>query len=116
MHCTENSEINDKMSGVDVIDLCSENQTKNNEFHKGKESTKQESRDKKKSKTITRMGSKNRPRKVKPMAESEENETVMTCWENLKENQMMRERNLSKTCKNSKDKEEQVDSTLYTGN
>ena len=85
MHCTENSEINDKMSGVDVIDLCSENQTKNNEFHKGKEITKQESQDKKKSKTITRMGSKNRPRKGKPMAESEDNEIVMMCWENLKD-------------------------------
>ena len=46
MHCTENSKINDEMSGMEVIDLCSENQTKNSEFHEGKESTKQESWDK----------------------------------------------------------------------
>ena len=38
MHCTENSEINDEMDGVEVIDLCSESQTKNGELHKGKES------------------------------------------------------------------------------
>ena len=63
MHCTENSEINDEMEGIEVIDLCSENQTKNSEFHEGKESTKQEIRDKMKSKTIARMESKNRPGK-----------------------------------------------------
>ena len=33
MHCTENSEINNEMSGVEVIDLGSENQTKNSEFY-----------------------------------------------------------------------------------
>ena len=84
-HCTENSEINDEMSGVEVIDLCSENLTKKSELHKGKESTKKESWDKMKSKTITRMDSKNRPGKGKPTAESEENETAMMCWENLKD-------------------------------
>ena len=31
MHCTENSEIDDKMDGVEVIDLCSESTTKNGE-------------------------------------------------------------------------------------
>ena len=63
MHCTENNEINDEMNGVEVIDLCSENQTKNSKFHNGKESTKQESRDKMKSKTITRLESENRPKR-----------------------------------------------------
>ena len=43
MHCTENSEINDKMDGVEVVDLCSESQTKNGELCEGKESRKQES-------------------------------------------------------------------------
>ena len=38
-----------------------------------------------KTNTITRMESKNRPGKGKPTAESEENETVMMCWENLKD-------------------------------
>ena len=40
MYCTENSEINDEMDGTEVIDLCSENQTKTSEFHSGEESTK----------------------------------------------------------------------------
>ena len=46
MHCTENSKIDDKMDGVEVIDLCSESKTKNGEQRERKESSKQESRDK----------------------------------------------------------------------
>ena len=52
MHCTENSKINDEMDRIEVIDLCSINQTKTSEFHDGKESTKQESQDKVKSKQL----------------------------------------------------------------
>ena len=85
MHCTENSKTNDEMDGVEVIDLCSEKQTKNSEFHEGKESIQQESRNKIKSKTIARMESKNRIGKGKPTAESEENETALMCWEKLKD-------------------------------
>ena len=77
MHCTENSEINNEMDGVEVIDLCSESQTKNIEQHEGKESTKQESQDKMKTNTSTTKKSKNRPGRGKPMAESEENETTI---------------------------------------
>ena len=73
MRCTEHSEINDEMDGIEVIDLCSEKQTKNSEFHEGKESTKQESQDKMKTNTITRMESENRPGRGKPMPETEEN-------------------------------------------
>ena len=64
MHCTENSKINE-MDGIEVIDLCSESQTKTSEFHNGKECTKQESQDKMKSKKIARLESKNRPEKEK---------------------------------------------------
>ena len=123
-HCTENSKINDEMDGVEVIDLSSENQTKNSEFHNGKESKKQESWDKMKSKTITRMESKNRPGKGKPTAESEENKAAMMCWENLKdspgkepheESENEGEKSIEMT-QNSKDEEEHVSSTLHTGN
>ena len=38
-----------------------------------------------KGKTIARMESKNKPGKDKPTAESQEYETVMMCWENLKD-------------------------------
>ena len=76
MHCTENSEINDEMDGKEASDLCSKNQTTTSELHDGEES---------KSKTIARMESKSRPEKDKLIAESEENETAMMCWESLKE-------------------------------
>ena len=56
-HCTENSKINDEMDGVEVINLCSESQTKNSELHEGKETTKQESQDKMKSNAIAKMES-----------------------------------------------------------
>ena len=107
MHCTENSEINNEMDGVEVIDLCSKNETRTSEFNDGKECTKQDSQDKKKSKTIARMESKNMAEKGKPMAESEENKTVMMCWKikktlwgkSLTKNQITRERNMSKHVK-----------------
>ena len=63
-HCTENSEINDEMDGVEVIDVCSKKLTKNSKLNNGKESTKQDSQDKMKSKTIARMESENRPGKI----------------------------------------------------
>ena len=81
MHCTKNSEINDKMDVEEVIDLCSESKTKNGEQCKGKESTKQESQDNMKTNTIIRMKDKNSPEKGKFTAEKEENETTMMCWE-----------------------------------
>ena len=58
MHCTENGEINNELGGKEVIDLCSENQTTTSELHNGEESTKQESQDTVKSKTIARLESK----------------------------------------------------------
>ena len=85
MHCTESSKINDEINGKDVIDLCSKNQITTSELHDGEESTKQKSQDKMKSKTITRLESKNRPEKDRQTAETEENETAMMCWENLED-------------------------------
>ena len=46
MHCTNNDENNNEMDGVEVINLCSVSQSKNDAFIEGKESTKQESQDK----------------------------------------------------------------------
>ena len=40
MHCTNNDENNNEMDGVEVIDLCSVSQSKNNALVEGKESTK----------------------------------------------------------------------------
>ena len=61
MYCTENGEIDYEMDGVEVTDLCSVSQTKNNECCKGKESAKQESQDKTKTDVIDRMEDGNRP-------------------------------------------------------
>ena len=123
-HCTQNSEINNEMDGVEVLDLCSESQTKNGEPHKGKESTKQESQDKMKTNTITRKESKNRPGRGKPMAESEENATAMMCWENLKDPLGKESHEESenegvkpvKKMQKPKHEEEPVEPSLNTGN
>ena len=55
MYCTNNPENDDEMDGVEVIDLCSVSQTKNEARGKGKESAKQESQDKTKSDATNRM-------------------------------------------------------------
>ena len=85
IYSTENSEINDEMDGVDIVDLCSESKTRNGEQCKGRESSKQKSRDKMKINTIIRKKGKNRPGEGKPMTENKENKSVMMCWEVLKE-------------------------------
>ena len=66
MHCTENGEINDELDGEEVID-----QTTTSEFHDEEESTKQKSQETMKTKTITRLESKNRPKKNNQEAETE---------------------------------------------
>ena len=112
------------MDGKYVIDLCSENQTTTSELCDGEESTTPKSQDKMKSKTIARLESKNRPEKDKQMAETEENKTVMMCWENLedslgkepyKETDDEEKKPVEETQK-PKDEEEHVNSTLHTGN
>ena len=55
MHCTNDDENNNEMDGVEVIDLCSVSQSKNNAFTEGKESTKQESQDKSKHDAADKM-------------------------------------------------------------
>ena len=112
------------MDGIEVIDLCSEIQTKIGELYEGKESTKQESQDKMKMNTIIRMKNKNRPGKGKPMAECEENETIMMCWEDLNasprkephtESENEGEKPIKKM-KKPKGEEEHVEPTLNIGN
>ena len=46
MHCTNDDENDAEMDGVEVINLCSVSQNKNEVHGEGKESTKQESQDK----------------------------------------------------------------------
>ena len=81
MSCTENSEIVDEMDRVEVIDLCSVSQTKNDAHGKGKESTKQESQDKMKTDANDRMEDENGTNKSKSITKNKEIETAMMCWE-----------------------------------
>ena len=55
MYCTNNTENDNEMDGVEVVDLCSVSQNKNEACGKGKECAKQETQDKKKSDATDRM-------------------------------------------------------------
>ena len=124
MYCTVNAENDDKMDGVEVIDLCSVSQTKNNACVKGKESAKQESQDKMKSDATDRMEDKIRTKKSKSTTQNKEIETAMICWEAVndlpekephKEQEKEERKPVEKTEK-SKHEEEHVKPTLNTGN
>ena len=123
MHCTENGKTNNELDGKEVIDLYSKNWTTTSELHDGEESTKQESQDTVKSKAITRLESKNRPEKDNQVAETEEIEVVMMCWENFEDSPGKepcketddKEEKPDKEMQKPKDEEEPVDSTPNTG-
>ena len=55
MHSTNNDEYNNEMDGVEVNDLCSVSQSKNDTFSEGKESAKEESQDKSKHNETDKM-------------------------------------------------------------
>ena len=99
------------MDGVEVIDLCSESKTEIGERCKGKESPKQESRDKTKINTIIRKKGKIRPGESKSTTKNEENETAMMCWEVLNDFLKKEEKPIGKTQKR-KHEEEHVKPTL----
>ena len=71
MYCTNNAKNDAEMDGVEVIDLCSVSQNKNEACGKGKESTKQESQDKTKSDATERMEDEIRTKKSKSIPKIE---------------------------------------------
>ena len=81
MHCTNNDENNNEMDGVEVIDLCSVSQNKNEAFSEGKESARQESQDKSKHDGTNKMEAELKTMKNKSMIEKEIVESSMMCWE-----------------------------------
>ena len=83
MHCTNNDENNNEMDGVEVIDLCSVSQNKNEAYVKGKESTKQESRDKSKHDAADKMEEELRTTKSNTMTKNEKVEAAMMCRESM---------------------------------
>ena len=81
MYCTNNDESNNEMDGVEVIDLCSVGQSKNNTLSEGKESAKQESRDKSKHDGTDKMEAKLKTMKSESMTKKGKVESAMMCWE-----------------------------------
>ena len=69
------------MYGVEVIDLCSVSQTKNDACGNGKESAKQECQDKTNSNVTDRMEDTIRTKKRKSTTKNEEVKTAMMFWE-----------------------------------
>ena len=81
MHCTNNDENNNEMDGVEVIDLCSVSQSKNDMFSDGKESAKQESQDKSKHDGTDKMEVELKTMRNKSTTKKEKVESAMMCWE-----------------------------------
>ena len=123
IHCTNNDENNNELDGVEVIDLCSISQSKNDMFSLGKESTKQESQDKSKHDGTDKMEVELKTMSSKSTTKKEKVESAMMCWEstsNFSEEEPHEE--LEKVAKKpvektemQKHEEEHVGPTLDTG-
>ena len=81
MHCTNNDKNNNEMDRVEVIDLCSVSQNKNEAHVKGKESTNQESQDKPEHNAADKMEKELRTKKSNSMTKTDKVEDTMMCWE-----------------------------------
>ena len=81
MYCTNNDKNNNEMDGVEVIDLCSVSQSKNDTLSEGKESTKQESWDKSKHDGMDKIGAELKTVKSDSTTKNNKVESAMMCWE-----------------------------------
>ena len=124
MYCTNNVKNDAEMDAVEVIDLCSVSQNKNEVHDKGKESTKQESQDKTKPDATDRMEDELRTKKSKSTTKNKEVKVMMMCWEATnnfpeeqphKEPEKVEKKPVEKTEK-PKHEEEHVEPTLNTVN
>ena len=124
LDCTNNDENKNEMDGVEVIDLCSVSQAKNDTFLEGKESTKPESKAKSKSNARDKMEVKLKTIRSKSMTKTDKVEYAMMCWESTsnfaeegphKEPQKVAKKHVEKTEKQNHE-EEHVKPTLNTGN
>ena len=81
MYCTNNDENNNEMDGVEVIDLCSVSQSKNDTLSEGKESAKQESWDKSKHNGTDKMETELKTVESNSTTKNDKVESAMMCWE-----------------------------------
>ena len=124
MYCINNAENDDEMDGIEIINLCSVSQNKNEAQGKGKESTKQESQDKMKPDAMDRTGDESRTKKSKSTTKNEEVKVTMMCWEamnNFPEEEPHKEpekveKKPVKEMEKPKHEEEHVEPTLNIGN
>ena len=80
MYCTNNDENNNELDGVEVIDLCSVSQSKNETFSEGKESARQESQDKSKHFGTNKMEAELKTVKSESTTKRGQVESAMMCW------------------------------------
>ena len=123
MHRTNNDENNNEMDGVEVIDLCSVHQSKNNVLVEGKESAKQESQNKSKHDATDKIEAELKTIRSESMTENKKVKSAMMCWESTrnfmeeepyKEPEKVAKKHVKKTEK-AKHEEEHVRPTLNTG-
>ena len=123
MYCTKDDENNIEMDGVEVIDLCSVSQSKNDTISEGKESVKQESWDKSKHDGMDKMEVELKTMKSKSTTKKGKVKSAMMCWEltsnfskeeTHKEPEKVAKKPAEKTEK-QKHEEEHVGPTLDTG-
>ena len=81
MYCTNNNKNNNEMDGVEVIDLCSVSQSKNDTVSGRKESVKQESQDKSKHDGMDKMEVELQTTRKESTTKMEKAESAMMCWE-----------------------------------
>ena len=119
-----NDENNNEMDGVEVIDLCSVSQSKNDVFPEGKESAKQESQDKSKYDATDEMEVNLKTMRSKSTTKNKKVESAMMCCESTrnfteeephKEPEKVAKKPVEKM-ENQKHEEEHVKPTLNTGN
>ena len=123
MHCTDDDENNNEMDGIEVIDLCSVSQCRNDAISEGKESTIQESQDKSKHDEMDKKVAELKTIRDKSTTKKDNVESAMMCWEctesfaeeELREEPEKVANKLVETTEKQKHEEEHVKPTLDTG-
>ena len=124
MHCTDDDENNNEMDGIEVIDLCSVSQCRNDAISEGKESAIQESQDNSKHDKTDQKVAELRTVRDESTIKKDNVESAMMCresTESLAEEELCEEpekvaNKLVKTTEKQKHEEEHGEPTLDTGN
>ena len=122
--CTDDDENNNKMNEIEVIDLCSVSQCRNDTTSEGKESAMQESQDKSKHNETNKKVAKLKTIRDESTTKKYNVESAMMCWEStesLAEKEHRKElekmaNKLVETTEKQKHEEAQVEPTVNTGN